>query len=54
MGLGWWRRKRDSSITKAAVERVETEVHSKKRCDRVVISSHPKVVDHKDLIVLHW
>ncbi len=42
MGLRWWRRKHYSSITKAEVERVATEVHSKQH-DRVVTSSHSKV-----------
>ena len=48
MGLGWWRRTHDSSITKAAGEQIATEVHSEQRHDRVVISSCTKSLDHTD------
>ena len=47
-GLGWWRRKHDSAVTKAAGEQIATEVYSEQRHDRVVISSYPKVVDRED------
>ena len=54
MGLGRWRRKRDSSITEVAVERVETEVHGEQRHDRILMSSYLKVVDHRDRPDLSW
>ena len=48
MGLGWWRRKQDSSRNEGGVKRTATEVNSEQRQDRVVISAYSKVVDHKD------